>query len=220
MVLVSTVDTLAAATEHTVVDEKQTDPIKLECAYILSKREAEQVLLNEVESGLDGLIVNPGFLIGPWDTKPSSGKMMLMLWKQPILLYAPGGGCSAVDVRDVTDGIINAIKLGKRGERYILAGQNLTYLELWKMMAKVMGKRPPRIRMSSALATVLGWVCDAVSRIIRREGELNSASIKLGQMYNWYSSDKARREIGYRVTDVEVALQDAWDWFKQNKLVK
>jgi dihydroflavonol-4-reductase len=220
MVLVSTVDTLAAATEHTVVDEKQTDPVKLECAYILSKREAEQVLLKEVESGLDGLIVNPGFLIGPWDTKPSSGKMMIMLWKQPILLYAPGGGCSAVDVRDVTDGIINAIKLGKRGERYILAGQNLTYLELWKMMAKVMGKRPPRVRMSSALATVLGWVCDAVSRIVRREGELNSASIKLGQMYNWYSSDKARREIGYRVTDVEVALHDAWDWFKQNKLVK
>jgi nucleoside-diphosphate-sugar epimerase len=35
-------------------------------------------------------------------------------------------------------------------------------------------------------------------------------------MYNWYSSDKARRELGYRVTDVDVALRDAWEWFKLN----
>lgn len=145
---------------------------------------------------------------------------MIMLWKQPILFFAPGGGCSAVDVRDVTDGIISTIKLGKRGERYILAGQNITYLELWQLMAKVMGKRPPRVRMGIFLATVLGWVCDAISKITGREGELNSASIKLGQMYNWYSSDKARREIGYRVTDIEVAMRDAWDWFKQNGFVK
>lgn len=220
MILVSTVDTLAAATAETVVDERQTDPIKLECSYILSKREAERVLLEEVAKGLDGLIVNPGFLIGPWDIKPSSGKMMIMLWKQPILFFAPGGGCSAVDVRDVTDGIISAIKLGKRGERYILAGQNITYLELWKMMAKVMGKRPPRVRMSNALATVVGWVGDAISKLMGREADLNSGAIKLGQMYNWYSSDKARREIGYRVTDIEVALSDAWDWFKQSGLVK
>ena len=216
MIHVSTVDTLAAA-KHAddVVDETQQEPAKPECAYVVSKREAEQVIFDEVKLGLDAVIVNPGFMVGPWDWKPSSGKMMLTLAKLPILFFTPAGGCSVVDVRDVADGIVSAIANGRSGERYILAGKNMTYLELWRMMAKVMNKRPPVKRLSNWLAGCVGGVGDLCAKVSGNESEVNSAALKLGQMFHWYSSRKAEKELGYRIGDVEDALQDAWEWFKK-----
>ena len=85
MIHVSTVDTLATMEGNTPVNEEQFEPAKPNCSYVVSKREAEQVILEESARGLDGVIVNPGFMVGPFDWKPSSGKMMLMLAKQPIL---------------------------------------------------------------------------------------------------------------------------------------
>ncbi len=219
-IYVSTVDTLAAATRNSVVDETQLEPAKPPCAYVISKREAEQVVLQEVAAGLDGLIVNPGFLVGPWDWKPSSGRMMLMLRKQPLLFFAPGGGGSVVDVRDVADGIIRAIASGRAGERYILGGQNMTYLELWKMMARVMGKWPPPVRaMSNLMAGAIGRVGDGLGFLLRRELEINSASLIQGQLYNWYSSQKAHDELGFQITNVEDAIRDSWEWFQTNGYV-
>ncbi len=220
MVHVSTVDTLAAATQDSVADEDMLEPSKPACAYVVSKREAEQVVLQEVERGLDAVIVNPGFMIGPWDWKPSSGKMMIMLSKQPLLFYAPAGGCSVVDVRDVSEGIISATQHGRSGQRYILGGENLTYLDLWQLMARVMNKRPPVRRMSDFLAGGVGRFGDFVSRFTRTELEVNSAVTLSGQMYSWYSSQKAEQELGYRPGSVEDAIRDAWDWFQQFDYVK
>lgn len=220
MIHVSTVDTLAAAKDvGDVVDESRQEPTKPECAYVVSKREAEQVVLDQVKLGLDGVIVNPGFMVGPWDWKPSSGKMMLTLSKIPILFFTPAGGCSVVDVRDVADGIVSAMTHGRSGERYILAGENMTYLELWRMMANVMNKRPPVKGLSNWLASCVGSVGDLFAKISGRESELNSAALKLGQMFHWYSSQKAEQELGYRIGNVEDALQDAWEWFKKNDYV-
>lgn len=219
MIHVSSVDTLAAMVGDTIVDEDQLEPAKPSCAYVVTKREAEQVVMDEVKLGLDAVIVNPGFMVGPRDWKPSSGKMMLMLAKQPILFFTPAGGCSVVDVRDVADGIVSAITHGRSGERYILAGKNMSYLELWRMMAKVMNKRPPVRRLSNWLAHCVGSVGDLSAKVSGNESEVNSAALELGQMFHWYSSRKAETELGYRIGDIEVALQDAWEWFKKNDYV-
>lgn len=212
---VSTVDTLAVSDGTTPVVETQFEPGKPRCSYVVSKKEAEQVVLDEVNRGLDGIIVNPGFMVGPWDWKPSSGKMMLMLRKQPILYFAPGGGCSVVDVRDVADGIVLAAKRGRTGERYILAGDNMRFVDLWAMMAHAMDKRPPTRPMSQWLAKTVGQVGDLFTFVTRREGEVNSASTEIGQLYSWYSSEKAKRDLGYQIGSIEDALADAWDWFKK-----
>ena len=54
---------------------------------------------------------------------------------------------------------------------------------------------------------------------MKEEAELNSAAMKLGQMHHLYSSAKAEKELGYRIGDVENAVRDAWDWFKQYEYV-
>src|SRR5205085_12112707 len=99
-------------------------------------------VLEEVARGLNAVIVNPGFMLGPWDWRPSSGRMMLEVATRFTPL-APVGSFNVCDVRDVSAGAIAAAKQGQTGRKYILGGHNLSYFELWKKMAQVAGKRGP-----------------------------------------------------------------------------
>ena len=215
MIHVSTVDTLPAAVDEQLVSESDYGEPKCDCTYVVSKRAAGDAFHSEVEKGLDGVTVCPGFMVGPYDWKPSSGEMMLTVARTP-LLFAPGGGCSVVDVRDVADGIVQAIGRGKTGERYILGGENITYLDLWSRMSKIAGCRPARKRLGNWMAEIAGRGGDFVSWFCKNELSVNSAATRMGQMHHWYSSEKAINEIGYKVGDVDVAIEDAWNWFGAN----
>lgn len=215
MIHVSSVDALGAADEHNIGDETKLDPPKPACSYVVSKREAETAFLLEVAKGLDGVIVNPGFMVGPYDWKPSSGEMMMAIAKQRIP-FAPGGGCSVADVRDVADGIVAALKHGRAGQRYILGGENLTYLDLWTRMANEANRRPPKRKLPNWLAKTAGRAGDLVTRLTGKEPQVNSAATAMGQMFHWYSSDKAKQELGYQIGSIDDALADAWDWFQAN----
>jgi dihydroflavonol-4-reductase len=215
MIHVSTVDALGAATQNSIGDETKLDPPKPACSYVVTKREAETAIILEVANGLDAVIVNPGFIVGPYDWKPSSGEMMLLIANH-FIFFVPAGGCSVVDVRDVADGIISAIQHGRTGERYILGGENMTYFELWTMMAQVMDRGGPKRAIRNWLAYSIGKVGDLITKYFDRELPINSAAIQLSQMHHYYSSDKAKSELGYQIGSVEDALSDAWDWFKLN----
>ena len=215
MINVSTVDTLAASKDGTPVDESSADEVKYDCSYVISKRAAAEVFSQEIEKGLDGITVCPGFMLGPNDWRPSSGEMLLFVAKTPLFLVA-AGGCSVVDVRDVADGIVHSIKKGKRGEKYILGGENITYMDLWTRMAKTVGCRPPKVKLGSFLAKVSGSAGDLISKFCKQELQLNSAVVQMGQMLHWYSSQKAIDELGYAPGDIDIAIEDAWKWFQLN----
>ncbi len=213
MILVSTVDALAAGSKDKPADESNVDPQKSRCSYVVSKRLAEEHFCKEIEQGLQGILINPCFMVGPWDWRPSSGQMMLAVHKH-FMLFAPGGGFSVADVRDVADGIASAMKHGKFGARYILGGVNMPYIELWQLMAKVIGCRGPTLRMPDWMAKIVGVVGDVGSKFTREELDINSSCIALSQLYNYYSSARAEKELGYKIGSIEDALRDSWDWFK------
>ncbi len=212
---VSTVDTLGYSRDGQPVNEMQREPTKPRSAYVTSKTLAEQVVLGMVNQGLHAVVVHPGFMLGPWDWKPSSGKMMLAIAKRQIPL-APRGGCSVVDVRDVARGVLNAIDLGTPGENFILAGHNLSYQELFQKIAKVVGSKPPPWRLGPVVAGLAGAGGDLWAKITGRESELNSAMVQMGQLKNFYTSEKAERVLGYRISPLEPALTAAWDFLRSS----
>ncbi|MFM8890185.1 MAG: NAD-dependent epimerase/dehydratase family protein [Planctomycetia bacterium] len=77
LIHVSSVDAIGLRSDGRPADEETPAGGMLECPYVVTKREAEAVVLEEVERGLDAVIVNPVYMIGPWDWKPSSGRMLL-----------------------------------------------------------------------------------------------------------------------------------------------
>lgn len=180
--------------------------------YVVTKRQAEEVVLDLVRQGLDAVIVNPGCMFGPWDWKPSSGKMLLAVTR--FAPFAPLGAVSFCDARDVAEGTLAAARLGRTGRRYILAGHNLSYWQAWRQMARLAGKRGPILPMGPLFRAISGPVLDLHTWWTGREGDANSAVLRLGRQEHCFSSRRAQEELGYQIRPFDQTLQDTWDWFR------
>jgi len=215
MIHVSSVSTLAIGTRDQPADEETPLNEKLSNPYIVTKREGERIVLEQIEAGLDAVIVNPSYMLGPWDWKPSSGKMVLAAatkWTPCV----PNGGNNFCDVRDVAGGILAAVQRGQTGRRYILGGQDLTYMQAWRLIADVAGSRPPWFPMGALVRIATGRVGDVIGRITGKESDVNSAAMASTRLYQYYSSDRATAELDYHPRPVRQAIEAAWEWFKEH----
>lgn len=212
LIHVSSVDAIGLRPDGQPADEETQPGGMPECPYVVTKRDAEAAVLEEVERGLDAVIVNPVFMVGPWDWKPSSGRMLLEIGAGKGL-FAPPGGNDFVDVRDVAAGIIAAIERGRTGRRYILGGHPLSYLDAWRVFARVTGRMPPLGVAPPAAVRLAGWVGDTVSLFTHRERPVNSAAAAMSMLSHNFSSRRAAAELGYAYRPFESTVQDAWNWF-------
>ena len=219
LVHVSSVNAIGLGTRERPADEETPIHDVVRCGYVITKQEAEQVVLDLVARGLHGVIVNPSFMLGPWDWKPSSGRMLLAVARRftPI---APKGGVSVADVRDVAAGILAAAERGSPGRRYILAGHNQTYFELWKLIARLTGGRPPWMPAGPLQRIGGAWLGDLLTRITGREGDLNSATVRMSTQFHYYDSARARHELAYAGRPTEESVTDAWRWLQEHGYVE
>lgn len=218
LIHVSTVDALGAGLPDKPADEEPPFEGKTPCTYVITKREAEDAVFGQVARGLDATIVNPGFMLGPWDWKPSSGRMLVAVARR-FTPFAPTGGCTVCDVRDVAGGIASALEKGETGRRYILGGRNVTYLELWKLFATITGGSAPICRAGPMMRMAAGWFGDLVTKFTGHEPAVNSAAVGMSSLYHYYTSARAEQELDYTNRDLEETVRDAWTWFQEHGYV-
>ncbi len=194
------------------------DRFKLASAYAVTKWHGEIVMRLACDR-LDAVIVNPTYLVGARDTKPSSGRLIVELANRKIPFWMPGYNNFA-DVREVARGMIAAWLHGKRGERYILGGQELTYRDFMERAARLADVAPPGRRLPHSAAWLAGKGGDVLELITRRETTVNSFSVRYAftDLYR-YRSDKAVRELGYVVAPIEPAIRAAITWFRARGLI-
>jgi dihydroflavonol-4-reductase len=186
-------------------------------AYAITKRRAEDVV-HAARDRLDAVIVNPTFMFGPRDARPSSGRLIIDVARRRVPGWTPGHN-NFVDVRDVARGMIAAWRRGRRGERYILAGHDMTYGDVMREIARVARVAPPRLRVPRPLAWALGRWGDLVER---RGGEplVNSMQIRYAFSDRFrFRSEKAAAELGYAPGPLEPAIRDAIAWFRANRML-
>lgn len=183
--------------------------------YISSKYEAHKVVLEEVEKGFDAVILNPTFMLGPYDAKPSSGAMILAVNSGKIPGY-PTGGRNFVYVKDVAQAIVNAIELGKAGESYILGNENLNYKEIFTKMASALGVKAPRRALPRFATLSYGALMSFAATIFRFSPKVSYPLALISTEEHFYDPSKARTELKMPQTPIEAALDDAVSWFRQN----
>jgi dihydroflavonol-4-reductase len=157
-------------------------------------------------------------MLGPWDWKPSSGKMLLEVARFAPL--APTGAYSVADARDVAAATVQAAKSPTAHGKYVLAGHNVTYFDAWKKFAGAAGKRGPRFRCGPINRWIGALSGDLWNRISGQEPNLNTAGMRMSCQQHCFSSAKAERELGYRIRPLTETIKDAWDWFVENGYVK
>ncbi len=218
LIFVSSVDALAPGRRGELVNEETPYRSKVPCTYVLTKREAELRVLDYVQEGLHANIVNPGFMLGPFDWKPSSGRMLIDVATK-FSPFAPPGGMSICDVRDVAAAILTASQNAPSGRRYILAGHNVKFTKAWRLFSKQGNTSGPLSPFGPVVARIVGGIGDLRTRITGVEGEINSAMLRMACMNHYYSSDRAIEELDYKVRPMEDSIRDAWTWFRQNNYV-
>lgn len=212
LVFVSSSDTIAGGTENAPADERSPFDPDHASPYSLSKWEAETEIRKRIREGLDAVIVNPSFLLGPYDWKPSSGAMLLAVAKG-LGRLAPRGETCIADVRDVATAIVNAGEHGRCGERYLLTGTTMSYREAWRRFAAVSGSRPPLATLGPLATHLAGVAGDFVAHFLK-EPPFNSAALRAAAMKRHYSSAKAESELDYRCRPLQESIRDTWNWMR------
>ncbi len=181
--------------------------------YKKSKYLAEQEALRLARDGGPIVIVNPSAPIGPLDIKPTpTGKIIVDFLNNRMPSYIDTG-LNLVDVRDAALGHYLAAVKGKVGERYILAGENLTFKGILDILSEETGLPAPRFKTPYAVAWLYGAVDTARARALGGEPRAPLDAVRMARHFMWFDSAKARRELGFPVSDARRALKDAVAWF-------
>ncbi len=189
--------------------------------YKKSKYRAEQAVLRLVaDEGVPAVIVNPAGPIGPRDIKPTpTGRMIADAANGRMPAYVDTG-INVVHVDDVAEGHALALERGRIGERYILGSENLRLRDILGHVARIAGRRAPKVKLSPGMLWPLAVASEAVARATGIEPLVTRDHLRMARHLMFFSSDKARDELGYTPRPARDAIVDAIGWFRANGMVR
>ena len=179
--------------------------------YGRTKAAGEQAALAAAAEGLDVVITNPGFVIGPGDVHRVSS-WPVEEYLRGRLRFTVDGGLSYVDVRDVVAGHLLAEERGRSGERYILTDDagNLSHRDFFALVGRVTGRKRLQLHLSAGILRPVLRVGGALHLPLPLDDqELASSS------HWWYfTAAKARAELGFAVRPIEETVRDTAEWLR------
>ena len=199
LVHTSTAGTCGPVPGRPATEEDAPPHWELTVPYKASKLRAEQLVLSAARTALDAVVVNPTTPIGSGDRRPTpTGGMIAGVARGRVRAFIAGTGLNVVDVRDVARGHVLALEHGRRGERYLLGGIDLSLRDLFARVAAAAGRPAPRLRVPYVLPRALA-AC----------GLLNRHEVRLARLPMFFSSTKAERELAYTAGPIEPAIAEA-----------
>jgi dihydroflavonol-4-reductase len=186
-------------------------------AYKKSKVIAERLVEDMVQrQRLPAVIVNPSTPIGPRDVKPTPTGRIIVEAASGRMPAFVDTGLNMVHVDDVAAGHLAALARGTIGERYILGGENVYLRDMLAEIARVVGRKPPRVRLPIAPLYPLAVVAEGVGLITGREPFLTLDGLRMAGHHMFFNDAKARRELGYSTRPYREGIADAIAWFRQH----
>jgi dihydroflavonol-4-reductase len=216
LVYTSSIATVGAMHDGVLPDERSMPEGPPPGPYKRSKREAEALVQEEAQRGLDAVIVNPTFPVGARDVKPTPTGAVIRDFIEGRMPAYVDTGMNVIDVEDVAEGELLAFDRGLRGERYILGHANLTMREFLEELGVISGRKPPRFRMPHAVALGLAHADAFVTgRLLGRAPHIPLEGVRTAREIMFASSLRAVRELGLRQTPIREALTKAVRWFEE-----
>ena len=177
----------------------------------LAEREVDKLVKKE---RLPVIIVNPSTPVGPRDIKPTpTGRMILDAVTGKIPLYV-NTGLNIVHVDDVAQGHLLAFDKGEIGERYILGGEDMSLHKILFEISKITGNSPPRFQVPHNLILPIAYIAQWLAGIMQGKDPLVTVDgVRLAKKKMYFSTAKAKRELGYNPRPAKEAIKDAVAWF-------
>ena len=219
LVHTSTANTIGYGTPQQPANEQQPmQPPFSRSFYALSKRAGEEVLLEAANRHPDWhiIIVNPGFMVGAYDTKPSSGQLLLTGCRKAVM-PVPRGGKSFIHVADAAVAIVNALTMGRHGSRYLLTGQNLSLRQFYQLQAHTLHYPQWQLPLPNWLLGVAGR-CGDLLRLCGLRTQLSTRNVRQLMVREYYDNHRAVEELAMPQTPIGQAITDFHSWYR-NKTI-
>lgn len=206
------------------LSEDHVRDIRFFTEYESSKHIAECCVRNYSRQGLDTVIVSPSKVYGPglW-TESNAVSHLMQLYVEGDWHVLPGDGktlgCFCY-IEDVVNGHILAMNHGRSAEKYILGGENLQLKEFFYLIKSLSGKNHLLVRVPIWLMMLFGWKEEMGASLFGREPLITRKWIAKYNHDLACSSEKAIRELGYRITPIKEGISTTLQWLREERNVQ
>jgi len=218
IVLTSTGGTFSYSSNGETVDESSVPAGAYHTEYERTKAEAEKLVHEFCEKGLEVIIVNPTRIFGPGKLTVSNSVTRIIYWyMKGIWRFVPGNGKAIgnyVYIDDVVNGIMLAAEKGRPGEKYILGGENITFRELFSYAGSASGRKRFMVYLPEPFLKFIVKLMMLFATIMRREPLITTDWLNK-YLKDWImSSRKAETELGYKITPVSTGIYETVKWLR------
>lgn len=162
------------------------------------------------------VIVNPDYVLGAWDIRPTSGQLLLSVAKGWVPVHPRGGKCF-VDADDCAIGHLRAMDVGRPGRRYLLGNHNASYKEFMDLCAAAAGTRGPVLPMPNVVMHAAGLAGRMLSRVdTHRFAGLDANVLNSMRELRYRTGRRSWEELGVPRTDLRETIQKALGWFREH----
>jgi NAD+-dependent farnesol dehydrogenase len=188
--------------------------------YERTKAHADVIAREAAAAGRDVVLLYPGVVYGPGDR--TAGNIVVNMIADHLRgrfpgIIGPGDRLwSYAFVEDVAAGHVDALEKGRAGERYLLAGENVSMNDFFRLLAEASGVPAPRLHIPYAAAGALGWMLYAWAELTGMEPLLTHEVVGVFREHWSYTSAKAQRDLGYRTTSLRDGLRRTLDWLRSD----
>jgi nucleoside-diphosphate-sugar epimerase len=206
LLYVSSVAALGRSEEKKeITEEEQWEESKYNSSYGLSKHMAELEVWRALGEGLDGVVVNPGIILGEGNWNEGSARLMKVVYNE--FPFYTSGINAWVDVRDVVKAMVQLMDSGVTAERFILSAGNFSYKEIFSKMADALGRKPPSIK-AGKLLTGLVWRWSLLkANFFGETATITKETARSSQKQVFYNAAKLLKYLpGFSYTDIGVTI--------------
>ncbi len=186
-------------------EDNYVSTLKGKSNYSISKYEAEQIIWRGVAEGLNAVIVNPSVILGSGDWSKGSSKLFQTVDRG--LKFFTNGTNGYVDVKDVSKAMIQLMFSEISGQRFILNAGNLTYKQLFTLIANGLNKKPPRFLAGKFLSAASWITLGAISFFTGSRPLITRETARSANSHYLYDSSKISNAISFAFAPLEETIQ-------------
>lgn len=222
MIHIASVHAITEAPQGQVMAEpEQLDPDSVHGYYAKTKAEAVKMLMEmRQEQGLKLNILYPSGMSGPGDYAKGNFTQLYIDYAAGCIPMAVKGGYNFVDVRDVAEAAVAIIRKDLPGADYVLAGEYISIIQILESFARMMGRKPIRLVAPLWLAKLALPFFSLYYKIKKRKPVFSRYSLYTVNVNSRFSSDKARRDIGFNPRPFQQTMADTAAWLKNEGMMK
>jgi len=198
---------------QTICEPESFEPDNVVGYYSKTKALATEYVLKAVrENNLNASIIYPTGICGPNDYAFGPVADVIIKYCQGKMPVGFLGYFNSVDVRDLANGVIACADKGRKGEGYIMSNEMVSISRMFELISNASGA--PKVETFLSADEMIAMTIKNIPDSPQKESIIETTKFGMYNMVrnNNFSSEKAKRELGYTTRPFEETITDEVNW--------